>query len=72
MPSDFDDVQESEIPQLALNALNAAQQRAVRSGRTVVIVDNGILIERGASGDKILKMLPPRRKVTNRVKRATK
>jgi hypothetical protein len=65
------DPQEAEVAQLALEALTVAQRRAHNSGRSVVVVENGELVRVGLSGKTGLKKLPPRRKVTVRVKRAS-
>jgi hypothetical protein len=65
------DPQEAEVPQLAVQALNAAQRRAINSGRSVLVVENDDLVCIGPSGKAVLKKLPPRRKVSVRVKRAS-
>ncbi len=65
------DPQEGEVTQLAVQALTAAQRRALNSGRSVLVVVNGELVRIGSPGRTVLKKLPPRRKVSVRIKRAS-
>ena len=62
---------EKKLPEIALAALNAASRRADESGLpSVVVIENG-LYRIHASGEKeLIRMLPPRTKVTGRVKRS--
>lgn len=62
---------ESDVPKLAVEALNAAQQRALKSGREVVMVRNGELIRTSSQGVVVLKKLAPLTEVEVRTKRAT-
>ena len=66
------DSQEAGITQLAVQALTAANRRAIDSGRSVLIVVNDTLVRIGSSGSTVIKKLPPRRRVNMRVKRASK
>jgi hypothetical protein len=61
--------EEAEDAQMAVEALNAATQRAMRSGLPVVIVVDDQLVQIDSSGTTVLKQLPPRRKVSVRQKR---
>lgn len=68
----MNDPQETEVAQLAVEALTAATRRAIQSGRSVVVVVNGELVRMRSPADKtVLKKLPPRRKVIGRIKRAS-
>ena len=63
--------QERMIPQYAVRALNAAQERAKRSGVALVQVIGNDLCRIEPDGTRtVLKTLPPRTKVTVRTKRA--
>ncbi len=62
--------EDDNVPELAVQALNAATRRAIRSGRSIVLVENGELVRIGSDGKTVLKKLPPRRKVETRFKRA--
>ena len=66
------DLQEDNVPQMAVQALTAANRRAIDSGRSVLVVVDDALVCIGSTGSMVLKKLPPRRKVANRVKRASK
>jgi len=68
-PHDNSD-EDQDVPQMALDALAAAHQRARRSQQTIVFVENGKLIEQGPSGRTILKSMPSRVHVTQRIKRS--
>jgi hypothetical protein len=65
------DPQEAEVTHLAVQALTAAQQRAIHSGRSVLVVENGELVRIESPDRTVLKKLPPRRKVSVRTKRAS-
>jgi hypothetical protein len=65
------DPQEGEVTQMAVEALTAAQRRAIDSGRSVLVVENGALVRIGSTGRTELKKLPLRKKVSDRIKRAT-
>ena len=62
---------EAELPKLAVEALNAAHQRAVASGRPVVVVEGREVVRIGPHGREVLKTLPPRLEVTVTTKQAT-
>jgi hypothetical protein len=68
------DRQDAEVIQMAVDALNDAQRRAIKSGRTVILVVNGELVRFGpaGAGRVVLKKLPPRRRVSVRTQRASK
>lgn len=61
-----EDIEDADVPALAVAALNAAQRNAMESGHTIVFVRGNLLIEKGPDGEKVLKTLPPRRIVTER------
>jgi len=63
------DALEETIPELAVKALNAATQRALASGHSVVMIVNDELVRIDAQGTTVLKKMPPRFKVTERIKR---
>jgi hypothetical protein len=65
------DPQEDEVAPMAVQALNAAQRRAIHSGCSVIVVENGELVRIDSLGKTVLKKLPPRRKVSVRIKRAS-
>jgi hypothetical protein len=70
-PIEFDP-QEGEVAQLAVQALTAANRRAIQLGRSVIVVENDELVRIGSPfGKTVLKKLPPRRKVVFRIKRAS-
>jgi hypothetical protein len=66
------DAQEKGVPEQALHALSDANQRAKDSGRSVLMVVKRSLVRMEPSGSTVLKILPPRRKVATRIKRASK
>lgn len=66
LDSEADD---AEVIQMALNALDAAHRRARVSGLPVVMVKNGNLVRVEGANVTVLKTLPPRQKVSIRVKR---
>ena len=64
----LDDV---EVPQMAVKALDEAHRRAVASGRPVLVIVDGKLIEIRGSTRTVLGEGPRRHKVSCRVKRAS-
>jgi hypothetical protein len=62
---------EATVPELAVRALNEAQQRARVSGCPIVLVVNDQLVRIGPEGTTVLKDMPPLVQVTTRTKRAT-
>jgi hypothetical protein len=69
MPVREDERQETDVPELAVRALTAAQQRAQQLGRVVVVMRNRELVRVFPDGTfKVLRTLPPRKKVTWRGK----
>ena len=68
---DFDsEADEAEVIRMALDALNAAQRRALGSGRPVVMVKDGNLVRVEGANVTVLETLPPRRIVSIRSKQA--
>ena len=65
------DAEDADVPQMAVQALNDAYQRAIRSGRPVVVVAEGKLVRIDSSGVTELETLPARRKVAVRTKRVS-
>ena len=64
---------EELVPQVALEALNAAHQRAVASGLPMVLVIDGGLYRVSGTGEKeLIRMLPPRTRPQYRSKREQK
>lgn len=63
--------QDEEVAKSAVRALTIACDLARLSGRTMVFVENGVIVQTGPAGKKILSRLPIRRKVTSRIKKAT-
>ena len=61
---------ENTIPALAVQALTTASDRALASGRSVVLVVDGQLVRIGPDGCTPLQSLPPRVRVSVRKKRA--
>ena len=62
---------EKQVPQVALEALNAAHQRAVASGLPMVLViGDGLYRVSGAGERELIRMLPPRKQGRGRVKRS--
>jgi hypothetical protein len=64
-----DDPHEAGIPELAAHALTAASRRAAQAGRPVVLAKDGVLVRIDQSGTTVLKQLPARLKVTNRIQK---
>jgi hypothetical protein len=56
------DEQENGVPEQAVQALTAAQQRASLAGHPVVLVQNGFLVRIDRSGTTVLRQLPARKK----------
>lgn len=71
MPTPPLDPPETEVAQEAVQALSAAQRLALDSGTSILLIDNDELVRVEARGKTVLKKLPPRRKVTERTKRAS-
>jgi len=65
------DALEETIPELAVKALNAAQQRAEASGHDIVVVVGNELVRIGPGGTTVLKTLPEQPRMTEMTKRAT-
>ena len=66
------DPEDGDITQAAVQALTEATRQDIDSGRSVVLVVNGELVRLDSSAGKtVLKKLPPRRKVSVRIKRAS-
>ena len=62
---------EKQVPQVALEALAAAHQRAVASGLPMVLVIGDGLYRVSGTGEKeLIRMLSPRKKGRGRVKRS--
>ena len=53
---------EASIPQIALDALNAANRRAAASGQPLVLVIGDGLYRVTPAGKELIRMLPPRAK----------
>ena len=54
---------EELLPQVALDALNAAQREAVASGLPLVmVIDDGLYRVSGTGERELIRMLPPRMK----------
>ena len=58
--------QESEIPELAIQAMSAANRLTIESGATVVLVRDGKLIQIDPSGETELQTLSEKPKVLSR------
>jgi hypothetical protein len=60
---DADDAEDADVPQLAVQALNVATQRALDAGQTVVLVRGDKLVQI-TNGEIIeLETLAPRKKI---------
>lgn len=69
MPLRDDERQEADVPELAVRALTAAQQRARQLGRVIVVMRDRELSRVSPDGTvEVLRTLPPRKKVARRVK----
>ena len=63
---------EELVPQVALEALNAAQREAVASGLPLVmVIDDGLYRVSGTGERELIRMLPPRKQGRGRAKRST-
>jgi hypothetical protein len=62
------EVDDSDISEQAVNALNAATQRAIASGKRVVLVADGKLIAIEGEKRTILGDAPPKIKVAKQAK----
>jgi hypothetical protein len=71
MTPDELDLEDADIPQMAVEALNAATRRSLESGLTIVVAQGDELVRIGPEGRTVLKTLPPLEKVSVRVKRAS-
>ena len=61
---------EKQVPQVALEALAAAHQRAVASGLPMVLViGDGLYRVSGTGERELIRMLPPRIKASDLAKR---
>jgi hypothetical protein len=58
------------LPALAVEALSAASRRAREEGHTIVVVEDGMLVRKNASGVTPLKKMRDRIKVDTRTKNA--
>lgn len=64
---------EKQVPQVAVEALNAAHQRAVASGMPMVLVIDGGLYRVSGTGEReLIRMLPPWTRAHYRSKREQK
>ena len=66
-PHDLDD-EDADVPEMAIRGLYEAHQRAIAAGHPVVIVQGHQLVRLEGDIVTVLKTLPERKKVTNRVK----
>ena len=60
--------QDADVPELAVQALTAAHRRAAAAGRTLIVVRNGQLLRISPTETVILRQLPARKKVGDRIK----
>jgi len=67
MTDNESDQQEAGVPEQAVQALTAAQQRAALAGHPVVLVQNGFLVRLEGSDTTVLKQVPARKKVPIRI-----
>ena len=63
------DLEEADVPELALVGLNEAHERAKNSGLPLVFVRNDQLIRIENGVVTVLKQMPPRKKVTIQIRR---
>ena len=62
---------EERVPQMAVDALNAAHQRAVASGvPLVMVIGDGLYRVSGSGERELIRMLPPRKKAGDLTKRS--
>jgi hypothetical protein len=64
------DPDEAGVPEQAVKALTAAELRMAMTGRPRVLVQNGYLVRIDQSGVTRLRPIPPRKKVSIRIKHA--
>jgi hypothetical protein len=60
------DQEDAGVPEQAVEALTAAQRRAIQAGHPVVLVHDGFLVRMDQSGTTVLKRVPEREKVSIR------
>ncbi len=72
MPDIDPDLEDADIPQMAVDALNAAHREALVSGMPVLVVEGDKLVRIDAAGRTVLKNVEPWEKVPSRVKKSTK
>lgn len=57
--SDFDDAEDADVPERAVAALDAASRRAIATGHTRVVVQDGQLVKIDGTGRvTVLKVMP--------------
>ena len=71
MTNSDEDRLDDAIPALAVEALSAASRRALDEGHTIVVVQDGMLVQKNASGITPLRKVPARQKVPTRTKNAS-
>ena len=71
MTDSEEDRLDEAIPALAVEALSAASRRALNEGHTIVVVQDGVLVQKSASGITPLRKLPGRQRVDTRTKNAS-
>jgi hypothetical protein len=64
--------EEAKIPELAVKALQEAQQTALASGHPVVVVIDGELVRISKEGREVIKKIPSPFKPPVRTKQASK
>ncbi len=65
-PTIADDRDDADVPELALAALRAAQERARQTGRPRVLVRDRKVVRVDGETVVVLKVLPPRKRVRPR------
>lgn len=70
MPTVDEVPQEDDVPELAVQALQAAQRRSEQAGHPQVVVRDGQLLRITATVTEVLKTMPARGKVAVRQKHA--
>jgi hypothetical protein len=64
---------EEQVPQVAVDALNAAHREAVASGLPLVmVIGDGLYRVSGTGERELIRMLPPRKKARDLAKRDEK